>query len=74
MTDNLDERASKYALDGDDVRSARDDEHRKPEADRGDEAKMRACLVCKRRFLSAWAGERICRSCKSTSSWRGGVL
>jgi hypothetical protein len=35
---------------------------------------MRACLVCRKPFLSAWAGERICRQCKSTSAWRGGVL
>jgi len=74
MTDSMDARSSRYDLDDDDARLSRDDEHRKPTTDRGDEAKMRACLVCKREFLSAWAGERICRQCKSTSAWRGGVL
>jgi hypothetical protein len=70
MLDNLVGRPVKDALDDDNAGSDRD--HRKPE--RADEDKMRACLVCKKKFLSAWAGERICRHCKSTSAWRGGVL
>ena len=37
-------------------------------------AKTRKCLVCKAPFLSAWAGERVCRRCKATSAWRGGAL
>jgi hypothetical protein len=38
------------------------------------EPKIRKCLICSRPFPSAWAGERICRRCKSTSGWRGGAL
>jgi hypothetical protein len=38
------------------------------------EQKIRKCLICKAPFLSAWAGERICRRCKSTSRWRSGAL
>jgi hypothetical protein len=38
------------------------------------EAQTRNCLVCRTPFLSAWAGERICVRCKTTSTWRGGGL
>jgi hypothetical protein len=38
------------------------------------EEKTRKCLVCRSPFPSAWAGERICRRCKSTSAWRSGAL
>jgi hypothetical protein len=72
MTDNMEARSSRYNLDEDEARLSRDDG--KPTTDRSDEAKMRDCLICRRQFLSAWAGERICRRCKSTSAWRGGVL
>jgi len=34
--------------------------------------KTRRCLVCRDAFESAWAGERICRKCKSTAAWRSG--
>lgn len=44
------------------------------ETPRQHEAKTRKCLVCKSPFPSSWAGERICRRCKSTSAWRGGAL
>ncbi len=36
-------------------------------------AKNRDCLLCRKEFLSAWAGERICRPCKGTSAWRSGI-
>lgn len=39
---------------------------------REDESKTRRCLICKDPFLSEWAGERICRKCKSSSAWRTG--
>jgi len=39
---------------------------------RDDERKTRKCLVCKVEFLSEWAGERVCRNCKSRSEWRSG--
>jgi hypothetical protein len=35
-------------------------------------AKKRRCLMCSEAFESAWAGERICRRCKSTDRWRAG--
>ena len=50
----------------------RDD--KKPTAEHGADAKIRRCLKCKRSFLSGWAGERICRSCKSTEAWRSGIV
>jgi hypothetical protein len=46
----------------------------KPESEYGAELKTRECLVCREAFPSAWAGERICRRCKSTSAWRSGAL
>ena len=52
------------------------DYQKKPEYEqdvrRDDERKTRKCLVCKAPFLSEWAGERICRNCKSRSNWRMG--
>lgn len=41
--------------------------------ERDSEEKIRSCLICRRDFPSAWAGERVCRSCKSTSAWRSGI-
>jgi hypothetical protein len=73
MTDRIDVRPSKDNFDVEELCS-RDEEHRKPQEDRASETKMRACLICKTQFLSDWAGERICRKCKSTSAWRGGVF
>lgn len=74
MTDKMDARSPVHDAGDDDPRAMREAEHAKLEADRVEEAKTRSCLVCKKKFLSAWAGERICRPCKSTSAWRGGVL
>ncbi len=45
----------------------------KPEPDRTYEPKERKCLKCREEFLSAWPGERICRTCKSSSDWREGI-
>ena len=39
---------------------------------RDDVRKTRKCLMCEDPFLSEWAGERICRKCKSTHNWRSG--
>jgi hypothetical protein len=47
MTDTMDARSLRHDLDADDARLSRNDEHRKPTTDRSDEAKMRACLICK---------------------------
>jgi hypothetical protein len=44
------------------------DEH--DDLHRPGEEKTRKCLICKTAFHSAWAGERVCRRCKSTSTWR----
>ncbi len=57
---------------GGEVADARED--RDEEQGRHGEAKVRKCLICKTSFESAWAGERVCRRCKSTSAWRGGAL
>ena len=45
----------------------------KPEPDRQYESKARKCLRCRDEFTSAWPGERICRTCKSSSAWREGI-
>jgi hypothetical protein len=29
--------------------------------------------MCTSDFVSAWPGERVCQSCKSTSAWREGM-
>ena len=34
--------------------------------------KTRLCLVCGDGFVSAWAGERVCKRCRSSSKWRQG--
>ncbi len=34
--------------------------------------KLRRCLVCSEDFPSAWAGERVCKRCRSSSQWRQG--
>jgi hypothetical protein len=34
--------------------------------------KLRRCLMCGQNFESDWAGERICRKCKSTEAYRRG--
>jgi len=49
------------------------EELRDPKQESDTEAKVRSCLICRRDFASAWAGERICRNCKSTSAWRNGI-
>lgn len=36
------------------------------------DAKTRQCLMCNQSFQSEWAGERVCRKCKSTETWRRG--
>jgi hypothetical protein len=34
------------------------------------DGKVRKCMMCQTEFTSAWAGERICRKCKSSDKWR----
>jgi hypothetical protein len=50
------------------------DDHVDREVGQDTQVKTRACLICKKPFQSEWAGERICRSCKSTAAWRSGAL
>lgn len=38
-----------------------------------DVPRPRLCLRCECSFESEWSGERICRRCKSTTSWRNGL-
>lgn len=45
----------------------------KPQSDTAAPPKTRPCLVCSTPFESAWAGERVCRRCKSGKAWRSGV-
>jgi len=45
-----------------------------PMVERYMQPKTRLCLICRSPFPSAWAGERICRHCKSKSAWRNGVV
>ena len=44
------------------------------EVERPMESRTRHCLICRSPFPSAWAGERICRHCKSKAGWRNGVV
>lgn len=39
----------------------------------GDVAGERDCLCCKRTFWSEGFGERVCRRCKSSNTWRNSV-
>ncbi len=38
-----------------------------------DVSRDRLCLRCKDSFISEWFGERICRRCKKSSSWKNGA-
>ena len=44
----------------------------KPEPERVYEVKSRNCLKCENTFESSWPGERVCKRCKSSDSWRNG--
>jgi hypothetical protein len=52
-----------------------DPERVKPESERrtSDVPRTRVCLRCRKTFESEWSGERICRSCKSTTNWKNGL-
>lgn len=58
----------------DDACAGTDENCREVEVRRVDVQKTRKCLLCQTPFPSAWAGERVCRRCKSTSTWRSGGL
>jgi len=38
----------------------------------GHQEKVRRCLCCSEDFHSAWAGERVCKKCRSSARWRQG--
>ena len=38
-----------------------------------DVPRARLCLRCGSSFESEWSGERICRRCKNSTSWRNGL-
>jgi DnaJ-class molecular chaperone len=42
----------------------------KQQVARGDVPRERACLRCKTMFSSEGFGERICKRCKGSSTWR----
>lgn len=48
------------------------DKDSKPDSRRNGQARARKCLMCGSRFPSEWAGERVCRKCKSSAAWRRG--
>jgi DnaJ-class molecular chaperone len=35
--------------------------------------KSRNCLKCREPFSSEWSGERVCKRCKSSGTWRSGL-
>ena len=45
---------------------------KKPTSERDDEVMVRLCLKCREAFSSQWAGERVCKTCKSRDEWRTG--
>ncbi len=45
----------------------------KPKPEYEHEQKTRNCLMCRDSFESSWAGERVCKRCKSSGSWRNGA-
>lgn len=56
------------------VSSGVDDVAGSSAATRSDRHRRRLCLKCGEQFGSEWAGERVCKKCKSHVAWReGGV-
>ena len=46
----------------------------KPKSDIEHVNKDRKCLMCEKDFLSGHIGERVCRNCKETTTWRSGGI
>jgi hypothetical protein len=44
-----------------------------PTPDASHIAKHRQCLSCLKAFASQWAGERICVTCRRSSTWQSGI-
>jgi len=34
--------------------------------------RMRKCLICDKEFLSSWSGNRVCKRCRASATWRQG--
>jgi hypothetical protein len=41
-------------------------------AEQNDPTRLRQCLMCGHKFQSTGPGNRICKKCKSTQTWRQG--
>ncbi len=50
------------------------DANKKPEPLHTYEVRPRRCLMCRDPFMSSWPGERVCRKCKSSATWRTSAL
>lgn len=72
LKDNAETFADCHGLADEQGVAAREDGEQ--EVRQASEEKIRNCLVCKTPFPSSWAGERVCRRCKSTAAWRSGAL
>ncbi len=46
--------------------------NKKHKSDREHTQKRRRCLMCRKLFMSAWQGERICTDCKHSGTWCDG--
>ena len=51
-----------------------DYQYKKPSDGQTTDVKTRQCLKCRKPFMSEWMGERVCKACKSNSSWRDGHM
>lgn len=49
------------------------DKSKKPAPERSHKAMNRKCLMCQDEFESSWSGERVCKRCKSSNTWRSGT-
>ena len=36
------------------------------------EARLRRCLMCGKKFMSDWIGNRVCKRCQSSALWKQG--
>lgn len=59
----------KYRKDPEDLKTARSDKSAV-----ADVPKVRPCLRCGVDFESSGFGERICRRCKTSTTWRNGSM
>ncbi len=41
-----------------------------PDNEPATQEEVRRCLMCAEKFVSSWAGERVCKQCKSTARWK----